>query len=69
MTPETAGYLVIGLVLLVLAVVIVKKFGKLIMSALTVIGALTVAALVYAGYQAVTGADLAAVKLLWEVVK
>jgi len=69
MTPETAGYLVIGLVLLVLAVVIVKKFGKLIMSALTVIGALTVAALVYVAYQAMTGADLAAVKLLWEVVK
>jgi hypothetical protein len=56
--------------LAILAVVIVKKFGKLIVSALTIVGALVVAVLVWALVNLFTGGlDFQTIKTIWEVVR
>jgi len=68
-TPEVVGYGVVGFVVVVLAIVVVKKFGRLIMTALTVIGAVTVAVVVYVVYRALTGTGLGWVRVLWGMVR
>jgi len=70
MTPEMVGYGLLGLLLLVLAIVIVKKFGKMIASILTVIGAAVVAVAGIWLYRLITGGvDPGRVRTILEVLK
>ncbi len=70
LTPELFAYGLGGLFLLVLAVIIIRKFGKMIAAALTIIGGVVVAAVIWAVISLLTGGlDLQTVKAILAVLQ